>query len=172
MQIKCGRVVNDTTRIGDVLNEGDGLRAAVDLIVENSDTGAELEALVGGGVQDLALVLLDSFDERFQTGQDDFGEFNVGDVLRNELGVDTSELIGDALAKRFRETNTSIQINLAEVLGRPDLRFTLRELVNISRFESGTTLGSVLGITQAQMLQLELAGINPSTVKDPIAIFL
>ena len=179
VQIKCGRLLNDTTTLlSDALGDQDGtLRSAIDFVFENSEAGEELQDAIGVGVQDLELVLLDSFDGLFgagglRFGRDDFGEFSVADVLRNEFSIDTTAAIGVALTDRLRESNstTGVSVDLADLLGRSDLRFTVRQLINATQLGGGdgaapaatATTATVLGITPAQVLQLELAGINPS----------
>lgn len=137
VQIACGGQVDplggDTTGFGPA---DASLRAAIDLAVQSTAAGEELQQLVSVGVSELAVTavsLLDTliYNDALTTEQIDvvdFGFVNV-DTLFETVGVDLNQQVGDALANQLRALNQTIGINIANLLGRDNLTFSTSQLL-------------------------------------------
>lgn len=170
VQIGCGGQVDPLGGESTGFGAADaGLRAAIDLGVENTAAGAELQQLVSVGVSELAVTavgLLDTlvFNDAITTEQVDivdFGVVNV-DTLFDAVGVDLDQQVGDALAAQMRLLNQTIDVNVANLLGRDNLTFSSSQLLNG---------GQTLNTTQLNLLeQAGLAGLIATTGDIPIDV--
>ena len=132
-----------------------GLRNAIDLAIQQTEAGEELQALVDVGVSDLVVTAIGALDfvigngaittEQIDTV--DFGMVDVADIF-STVGVDLEQQAGDALAARLRSLNSSLDINLATLLGRDNLTFTSSEL-----------MGETSTLNDTQLSLLEQAGL-------------
>ena len=166
VQIACGGQVDPLGGESTGFGPADAsLRAAIDLGVQNTEAGEELQQLVSVGVSELAVTavgLLDAliYNDALTTEQIDvidFGFVNV-DTLFSAVGVDLNQQVGDALAAQMRALNQTIEINIANLLGRDNLTFSSSELLRAGAAPPQLNASQLEFLEQAGLATLAAGG--------------
>ena len=133
--------------------------------MQNTEAGEELQQLVSVGVSELAVTavgLLDAliYNDALTTEQIDvidFGFVNV-DTLFSAVGVDLNQQVGDALAAQMRALNQTIEINIANLLGRDNLTFSSSELLRAGAAPPQLNASQLEFLEQAGLATLAAGG--------------